>query len=112
MLFPKVPLDNFQKKKKKKISANNIIKNSDKEKWVYSLYFMEQVHGILLMNLLRMLSFSLLIIAYVLVLGEGPSYDINGSFGSPEKKISLFIEKKSLSLKLIIKISALFRKHI
>ena len=63
-----------------------------------------------------------------LILGEGPTYGINGSFGSPEKKslvlillkqaqnfvrvcitivvrvICLLMEKKSLNLKLAIKI--------
>ena len=62
-----------------------------------------------------------------LILGLGPTYGINGSFDSPEKKISinftkvntkfclnyngdnsyLLMEKKSLNLKLTIKITFL-----
>ena len=70
-----------------------------------------------------------------LILGEGPTYGINGSFGSPEKKLSinfteantkfcfslhynddysycLLMEKKSLSLKPTIKMLTFHRNFI
>ena len=109
---------------------------------------MEQVHGSLVMNLLGILlvcsSFVIILLVILftgssshidnhkiifLVLGEGPTYGINGSFASQEETFSinfmkpktnfclslhyngeaiivtcLLMEKKSLSLKLIIKI--------
>ena len=77
----------------------NKVKNSDKEKYVYRGY------GITFNNagswdfdntLLEMLQFLVLVIVHhdnrknnFLILGEGPTYGINGSFGSPEKKFSI-----------------------
>ena len=56
-----------------------------------------------IITLLEMLKFSVLIIIYhlmltikkmiFLVLGEGPTFGINGSFGSPEKKFSINLSK-------------------
>ena len=51
--------------------ATNIVKSSDKEKWLYSDYgiaFDDEVHGILVKNLLGMLQFLVLTIFYHLIL--------------------------------------------
>ena len=113
--------------------ATSIVKNSDKEKYVYSGYritfdnpgsrsldidFAVNVINFGVDNSLSSHSDNCKI--NFLILGEGPSYGINGSFGSPGKKFSinfsktntkfclslqvivicLLIEKKSLNLKL------------
>ena len=55
---------------------------------------MEKVHGVLIMTLLGMLQFLELIMAHhlilihcFLVLREGYTFGIDGSFGAPEKKV-------------------------
>ena len=61
---------------------------------------MEKVHGVLIMTLLGMLQFLELIMAHhlilihcFLVLREGYTFDIDGSFGAPEKKFSINFSK-------------------
>ena len=100
-VWPRNPTDNF-KFKNCLFGATNIVKNSDKEKYVYSGYGMK---------LDRAGSWSCdndfdrnFIIFGVdnssssysdnrnnnfLILGEGPPYGINGSFGSLEKEFSI-----------------------
>ena len=55
---------------------------------------MEQVHGILVMTLLRMLQKTdNRKNNFLVLLGEGPIYGINGSFGLPEKKLTINFSK-------------------
>ena len=98
--WPRNPTNNF-KFKNCQFRATNIVKNSDKEKYVYSGY------GITLdsagswsfnndfarNNIIFGIDNSSLSHAdnrknNFLILGEGPTYGINGSFVSQEKKIS------------------------
>ena len=97
--WPRNPTNNF-KFKNWLFGATNIVKNSDKEKYVYSGYgitfdsagswsfgndFARNVISFGVDNSLssqadnRKNNF--------LILGEGPTYGINKSFGSPEKKV-------------------------
>ena len=82
------------------------VKNSDQEKYVYRGYrvtYIVRVHGVLIMTLLQMLQiFGVDNISSLnadnrknnfLVLGECPTYGINGSFGSPDKKFSINLTK-------------------
>ena len=65
--WPKDPSDNF-KFKNCLFGATNIVKNSDKEKYVYSGYGIVQVFRVLKMTLLEMLKFLVLIIVHHLIL--------------------------------------------
>ena len=82
--------------------ATNIVKNSDKEKWVYSGYgiafngegarsfgndFARDVVTFDVVN--SSSSHTDNRKNNLLILGEGPAFGINGSFGSPEKKFSI-----------------------
>ena len=94
------PTNNF-KLKNCLFGATNIIKNSDKEKWVYSGYGIA-FDGAGSWNFGNDFTRNVKIFGVEnsspshdgnqkdnsLVLGEGPTYDINGTFGSPEKKVS------------------------
>ena len=94
------PTNNF-KLKNSLFGATNIIKNSDKEKWVYSGYGIA-FDGAGSWNFGNDFARNVKIFGVEnsspshdgnqknnsLVLGEGPTYDINGTFGSPEKKVS------------------------
>ena len=88
------------------LGATNVVKNSDKENYVYSGY------GIIFLSAGKC-SFDNDIARNVIVfridnsssshadnrennffeLGEGPAFRINGSFGSPEKKFSINFRK-------------------
>ena len=105
--WPRNPTNNF-KFENCLFRATNIVKNSDKEKYVYSGY------GITFVSV-GSWSFDIdfarnVIIVGVdnsssshsdnsknnfLILGEGPTYDINKSFGSPEKKFNINFTKSS-----------------
>ena len=71
-------------------------------------HLMGKVHGVLVMTLLEMLWFQVLIIVYhlvliikknnFLVLGKGPTQEINDSTGAAEKEISKVNTKFCLSL--------------
>ena len=65
--WPKGPTSNF-KFNKGLFGATNIVKNSDKEKYVYSGYGIVQVFRVLKMTLLEMLKFLVLIIVHHLIL--------------------------------------------
>ena len=75
-----------------------------------------QVHGVLIMTLLEMLSFLVLIIVLhliltiaritFLILDEDPTLGINGSFGSPEKKICINFTKFNTKFCLILHYNA------
>ena len=101
--WPRNPTNNF-KFKNCQFRATNIVKNSDKEKYVYSGY------GITLdsagswsfnndfarNNIIFGIDNSSLSHAdnrknNFLILGEGPTYGINGSFVSQEKKLVLIL---------------------
>ena len=117
------------------IGETSIVSNSDKEKWVYSGYgiVFDRAGSSNFVN-----EFAKNVVTFgvdnsswshadnhkkiFLVLGEGPTYGINGNFGSPEFSINfskantkfclslhyicLLMEKKSISLKPIIKMSS------
>ena len=84
--------------------ATNIVKNSDKEKYVYSgsritfdsvgsWGFVNDFAGsVIIFGVENSLS-SHFDNCNFLILGEGPTYGINGSFGSPEQKFSINFTK-------------------
>ena len=99
--WPRNPTSNF-KFKNCLFGATNIVKNSDKEKYICSGYGIkfdsaglwssdnDFVRNFILFGVDKSSS------SYsgnhrnnFLILGEGPSYGINGSFGSSEKKFSI-----------------------
>ena len=137
--WPRNPTNNF-KFKNCLSGATNVVKNSDTEKYVYSGYgitfngrgswnFDNDFARNVIIFLLEMLSFHLMLTIArkkILIVGEGLTYGITGSFCAPEKKFGIsftkanpkfcfclhynsddscfFVnEKKSLSLKLTIK---------
>ena len=103
--WPRNPTNNF-KFKNCLFGATNTVKNCDKEKYVYSGY------GITFDNA-RSWSFdndsarNFIVFGVdnssssrannyknnFLVLGEGPTFEINGSFGSPEKKLLILVKQ-------------------
>ena len=99
--WPKNLLDNF-KFKNCLFGATNTIKNSDKEKWVYSGYGIA-FNGRDLCNFGNDLARNVVIFGVdnststhadtgknnFLMIGVGPTYSINGSFGLPEKEFSI-----------------------
>ena len=87
-------------------AATNIVKNSDKDKWLFICYGIsfnggdwwnfgnDTARNVILFGVDNSSSF------YVdnrknifLILGLGPTFEINGSFGSPEKKFSINFTK-------------------
>ena len=92
--WPKIPPNNLNKNCF--FSATNIVKSSNKGKYIYlaamKLHLMEQIHGALVMTLLELLQFLALIIVhhlmliitkiFILVLIERSNDDINGSVGA------------------------------
>ena len=107
--WPRNPTNNFEFKHCL-FGTTNIVKNSDKEKYVYSgygitfdsagswsfgYYFARNVTIFSVDNSLsshannHKNNFS--------ILGEGPSYGINGRFGAPEKKFSINFRKANKS---------------
>ena len=108
--WPRNPDDNF-KFKNCLFEATNIIKNSDKERYVYSGYritfdgagswrfdnkFDRNVIIFRVDNLLSSHSDNRKNI--FLILGEGANYGINGNFGSPEKKFSINFRKANTNI--------------
>ena len=103
--WPRNPSNNF-KFKNCLFGATNIAKNSDKEKCLYSLYGItfDSTGSWSFDN-----EFARIIIVFGVdnsssshsdnrrnnfsILGEGPTYGISGSFGSPEKKFSINFTK-------------------
>ena len=103
--WPRNPTNNF-KFKNCLFGATNIVKNSDKGKYVYSGYVItfDSAGSWSFGN-----DFSWNVIIFgvdnsssshsdnhknnFLILGEGPTYGINGSLGSPEKKFSINFTK-------------------
>ena len=103
--WPKNPLNNF-KFNNCLFGATNMLKNSVKQKWVYSGYGIAFDGGVL-WNFGNDLARNIVIfgaeISWLfhadnlknkfLVLGEGSTYGVNGRFGSPEKKFSVNFTK-------------------
>ena len=99
--WPKNPLNNF-KFKNCLFVATNTIKSNDKERWVYSGYGIA-FDGVGSWNFGNDFAGNFVIFGVdnsssshddnrknnFLVLGEGPTYGINGTSGSPEKKFSI-----------------------
>ena len=88
-----------------------IIKSSVKGKWcvpVMKQPLMVQVHGVLVMTLLGILYFLVMVRVHdlmliipkliFLVLGAGPTYDINGSVVAAEQKYSTSFSKARTTL--------------
>ena len=84
-------------------SATNTVKNSDKEKWVYSGYWIA-FHGAGSWNenvtnvILSVVANSSSVYADnhkndYLILGQGSTYGINGSLGALEKKFNINFRK-------------------
>ena len=103
--WPKIPLRNFSIKYCL-FGATSIVKNSDKEKYVYSGYGVAfdgkgewsfdngTARNVIIFGFDNSLSFhSENCENEFLILGEGPIFEINGSFGSPEKKLSINFTK-------------------
>ena len=62
--------------------ATNIVENCDKAKSVYSGYD-------------RAVWLGRVLVIIFLVLGKGPTYDINGSFGTAVKKLDIFTKENT-----------------
>ena len=111
-------------------AATNIVKNSDKEKYVYSGYGItfysvvswsfdnDTVRNIITFGVdNRSWSHSENCTNDFLILREGPTYGINGSFESPEKKINIDFTKANTkffwiyTIMLIIVICLLIKKN-
>ena len=93
----------------------DIIKHSDKEKWVYSGYGIASdgtgtwkfgnnfARNAVIFGVDNSSSWHADICKNnFLVLGEGPTYGINGNFGSPEKKFSINFRKANTKFCLSI----------
>ena len=103
--WPKNPTDNF-KIKNCLFGATNIVKNSDKEKYVYSWYGIT-FDSIGSWSFGDNLARNVIIFGLdnssssnsdnrknnFLILGEGPTFGINRIFGSPEKKFDISFSK-------------------
>ena len=103
--WPRNPTNNF-KFKNCLFGATSIVKNSDKERYVYSGYRItfdragswsfdnDTAKNVIIIGVYNSSS------SHAdnrknnfLVLGEGPTFGINGSFGSPEKRFSINFSK-------------------
>ena len=103
--WSKNPLDNF-KLRSCLFGATNVVRNSDKEKWVYSGYGIA-FDGSRSWNFDISYTRNVLIFGIdnssssptdnrknnILVLGEAPTYGISGNFGSPENNFSINFNK-------------------
>ena len=92
-------------------SATSIVKNSAKEKWMYRSYWIA-FDGAGSRNFAK--GFAKVIFGVYgsssthadnrqnnfVVLGESPTYGINGSFASPEKKFSINFSKAKIKILL------------
>ena len=103
--WPRNPTNNF-KFKNCSFGATNVVRNSDKEKYVHSRYGITFDSG---GSWKFDNDFARNVIIFgvdnsssshsdnrknnFLILGEGPAYGINGSFGSPEKKFDINFSK-------------------
>ena len=102
--WPKNPTNNF-KFKNCLFGATNVIKNSDKEKYVYRGYRITFDNGgswsfhndfarnVVIFGVDNSSSAHFDNRKNNLILGEGPTFGINGSFGSPEKKFEINFSK-------------------
>ena len=106
--WPRNPPNNF-KFKNCLFGSITVIKNSDKEKYVYSGYGItfdsagswsfnnDTARNIIFFGVDNSSSVHIDNCKNnFLVLGEGPTYGINGSFGSPEKKFSINFSKENI----------------
>ena len=97
--WPKIPLRNFTMKNCF-LGAASIVKNSDKEKYVYSGYGIafdgkgewsfgnDYARNLIIFGVYNSSSSHADNLKNnFLVLGEGDTFGINGSFGAPEKKV-------------------------
>ena len=105
--WPRIPNKNF-KFKNCLYGQANIIKNVDKEKYVYSGYGIT-FDSVGSWNFGSAFAWNAIIFVVdnsssshvynrknkFLILGEGPTYDINGSFGSLEKCLILILLKQT-----------------
>ena len=116
--WPKIPLRNFTLKNCL-FGATNIVKNSDKEKYVYSgygvafdgkcewsfgNYYAKNVIIFCVDNSLSSHTDNLK--NNFLILGEGATFGINGSFGAPEKKFSINFSKANTTFCLSLHYNA------
>ena len=103
--WPKNPTYNF-KFKNCLFGAHNVVKNSDKEKYVYSRYGItfdsggswifdnDFARNVIIFSVDNGLSsHSDNCKNNFLILSEGPTFGINGTFGSPEKSLTLVLVK-------------------
>ena len=101
--WPRNPINNF-KFKNCLFGATSIVKSSDKEKYVYSGYDVtfdsswsfnnDTARNVIIFDIDNSSSYHADNCKNnFLVLGEGPTFEINGSFGSPEKKCSINFSK-------------------
>ena len=116
--WPRIPTNNF-KFKDCLFGATNVVKNSDKEKYVYSGYGItfdsvgswrfdnDFARNVMIFGVdnsssshsdNRKNNFS--------ILGEGPTYGINGSFGSPEKRFTINFTKANTKFSLSLHYNA------
>ena len=89
--WPKNPTNNF-KFKNCLFGATNVVKNSDKLKYIYSGYGKTFDSG---SSWSFDNDFARNIKNNFLILSEGPTFGINGSFGSPEKHFDINFSKVS-----------------
>ena len=107
-VFQRIPSNNF-KFKNYLFGATNIVKNSDKEKYVYIGYGLmfdgtgsSSFHNEFYRNVIifgvdnSSSSHSDSRKKNSLILGEVPTYGINGSFGTPEKRFSINFTKANI----------------
>ena len=112
------PTNNF-KFENSLFGTTNIVKNSGKEKYVYSGYGItfdsagswsfenDFARNVIIFGVYNISSsHSDNRKNNFLILGEGPTYDIHGSFGSPEKKFNINFTKASTKLCLSLHYNA------
>ena len=100
--WPRYPTKNF-KFKNCLFGTTSVVKNSDKEKYLYSGYgakFDSVGFGVLITTLLEIFGVDNSSSSHAkncknnfLVPGEGPTFVINGSFCSPDKNFSINFSK-------------------
>ena len=108
--WPKIPLRNFTLKNCL-FGATNVVKNSDREKYVHSGYRIafegkslwsfsdDFARNVIIFGIDNSsLSYTDNLKNYFLILGEGNTFGINSSFGVPEKKFSINFTKAKTKL--------------
>ena len=116
--WPRNPATSF-KFKNFSFGATNILKNSDKEKYVYSGYEItfdsegswsfdnDLTRNVIIFGIDNSLPSHFDNLEHnFLILGEVPTYDINGSFGSPEKKFIINFTKANTNFCLSLHYNA------